>query len=78
MALREPYHEYVLVANPLRHRGRWIARIIIELHEHGAVHFQRVCDDPFVTYPSREEAERASIEFGKTILDSRRAARAAP
>jgi hypothetical protein len=48
-----------------------VARVIIELHQGASVHYQPVSADPAVTYVTREEAERASIQFGKVLLDSR-------
>jgi hypothetical protein len=71
MALREAYKGYVLQADPARRGRRWAARIVIELHERAAVHYQPVSADPAVTYGTREEAERASIQFGRELLDSR-------
>jgi hypothetical protein len=76
VARRESYQGYVLQADPYRRDGRWVPQVIIELHEEdGSVHSQVVSADPFVTYPTREEAERVSLQFGKTILDSRPSAR---
>jgi hypothetical protein len=75
MALREAYKGYVLQADPVRRSGRWLARIIIELHQGATVHYQPVSADPAVTYVTREEAERASIQFGKVLLDSRMSSR---
>lgn len=71
MALREPYKGYVLQADPVRRAGRWTARVLIELHHGRSVHYQPVSADPFTTYPTRKEAEWASIQFGKALLDSR-------
>jgi hypothetical protein len=71
MALRERYKGYVLQADPPGRAGRWTARVVIELDEGHSVHSQPVSADPFTTYPTREEAERASIQFGKSLLDSR-------
>jgi hypothetical protein len=71
MAIREPYKGYVLQADPVRRGGRWAARIVIELHQGAAVHYQPVSADPSVTYATRQEAERASIQFGKELVDSR-------
>jgi hypothetical protein len=71
MNLREPYKGYVLSADPARCRGAFTARVVIELHERGAVHYQEVSADPFVRYGTRKEAERASLEFGKALIDSR-------
>jgi hypothetical protein len=75
MAFREAYKGYVLQADPVRRGGRWVAGIIIELHQGTAVHYQPVSADPAVTYVTREEAERASIQFGKVLLDSRMSTR---
>ena len=72
MALREPYRGYVLQADPVRHPGgRWAARVLIELHHGCSVHYQSVSAEPEKTYPTKEEAEHASIAFGKLLLDSR-------
>jgi hypothetical protein len=71
MAFREAYKGYVLQADPVRRGGRWVAGIIIELHQGAAVHYQPVSADPAVTYVTREEAEQASIQFGKVLLDLR-------
>jgi hypothetical protein len=71
MNLREPYKGYVVEACPLERDGRWVAAVTIEMHEGHRVHFQAVSDDPSATHGSREEAERASLEFGKELLDSR-------
>jgi hypothetical protein len=59
------------VADPVRRGGRWAARAVFEMREHGAVHFQQVADDPFVLYETRDLAERRSLEFGKALLDTR-------
>ena len=71
MALREPYKGYVLQASPVRRAGRWTARVLIELHQGRSVHYPPVPADPFTTYLTRKEAEQASIQFGKALLDSR-------
>jgi len=71
MVLREPYKGYVLQAYPVRRAGRWTARVLIELHQGRSVHYQPVPADPFTTYLTRKEAEQASIQFGKALLDSR-------
>jgi hypothetical protein len=71
MALREAYKGCILRADPVRRGGRWVARIVIELHQGTSVHYQPVSADPAVTYVTREEADRASIQFGKVLLDSR-------
>mgnify|MGYP001565955178 CR=1 FL=1 len=72
MATRVQYKGYVLVAAPSRTAGgRWVAKVIIEQHHGGSVHFQPVSDAPEKTYPTREEAEEASIRFGQGLLDSR-------
>jgi hypothetical protein len=75
MGLREPYQGYVLQAEPVRQGKRWAAGVVIELHEEGSIHYQPVAADPGVIYESKEEAERASIHFGKQLLDSRLASR---
>lgn len=73
MARRVPYKGYVLVAVPYRSpAGGWIAKVVIERHQSGSVHFQPVSDAPEQTYATREEAEEASIRFGQALLDSRR------
>jgi hypothetical protein len=73
MARRVAYKGYVLVAAPCRSSsGGWVAKVIIERHHGGSVHFQPVSDAPEKTYPTREEAEEASIRFGQALLDSRR------
>ncbi len=72
MAPRQPYKGYVLRADPVRGKGaRWAARVVIELHHGCSVHYQPVSADPLVTYPTKAEAERASLQFGKALLDSR-------
>jgi hypothetical protein len=75
MALRESYKGYVLQADPVRRGNRWAAGVVIELHEGDSVHYQPVSADPSVTYESKEQAERASVQFGKELLDSRLAGR---
>lgn len=73
MARQMPYQGYVLVAAPERTAGgRWVAKVIIERHHGGSVHFQPVRDAPEKTYPTREEAEEVSIRFGQALLDSRK------
>ena len=72
MAEPVEYKGYVLRAEPYRRGGQWVAKVIIERHDHGSVHFQPVADSPDKLYPTREEAEEASIQFGKAILDSRK------
>jgi hypothetical protein len=71
MRLREPYRGYIVEADPMRRRGRWAARVVFEMREHGGSHFQEVPDDPFVLYDTKELAGRRSIQFGKAILDTR-------
>ena len=72
MAVREPYKGYVLQADPVRRAGgRWVARVVIERHHGDSVHYQQVSAEPEKTYPTKEEAERASVVFGKALLDSR-------
>ena len=68
---RESYKGYVLDAEPRKRGGDWIARVVIEIHEGHAVHFQSVSDDPSKKYRTREEAERASLQLGRGIIDSR-------
>jgi hypothetical protein len=72
MARRVPYSGYLLCAAPYKRNGKWVANVVIERHDHGSVHFQPVADSPDKLYPTREEAEEASIQFGKAILDSRK------
>ena len=74
MARRVPHNGYLLCAAPYQRRGKWVAKVIIERHDHGSVHFQPVADSPDKLYPTREEAEEASIQFGKAVLDSRKQA----
>jgi len=71
MRLREAYRGYIVEAAPVRRGGRWAARVVFEMSEHGALHFQEVPDDPFVLYETEELAGRKSLEFGKAILDTR-------
>jgi len=67
-----PYKGYVLAAAPYRIADRrWVAKVIIERHHGGSVHFRPVGDAPEKTYATREEAEEASISFGQALLDSR-------
>jgi len=68
---REPYKGYILEAAPRKRGDRWTAAVIIERHDDDAAHFQEVGDDPSKTYLSRPDAERASLQFGKAMLDSR-------
>ena len=71
MGLREPYKEYILQADPVRGPGGgWVARVVIELHRGWSVHYQPVSADPYTTYPTKEEAQRVSLRFGKALLDS--------
>ena len=73
MARRMPYKGYVLAAAPYKAAdGRWGAKVIIERHHGGSVHFQPVADAPEKTYATREEAEDASLRFGQALLDSRK------
>jgi hypothetical protein len=71
MGTKERYRGYVVEADPVRRHGRWAARAVFEIHEHGGVNFQEVCGDPFETYETREQASRASLAMGKAILDTR-------
>jgi len=66
-----PYRGYLLRADPERRQSSFVARVIIELHARQAVHYQEVVGDPFVRYPTREQAERASLDLGRSLLDSR-------
>jgi hypothetical protein len=66
-----PYKGYVLRADPARRRDAFVARVVIELHAGQAVHYQEVCGDPFVRYATRDRAARASLDFGRELLDSR-------
>jgi hypothetical protein len=68
---RLPYRGYVLRADPFRQRSGWVSRVVIEIHERGAVNFQEVAGDPFATSRTREEAEEASLGLGRALLDSR-------
>jgi hypothetical protein len=67
----QAYKGYIIQSDPIPRGGRWSARVVIELHQLGSVHYQEVADDPFRTYETREEADRASMAFGKALLDSR-------
>jgi hypothetical protein len=71
MGTKERYRGYVVEADPVRRRGRWAARAVFEIHEHGGVNFQEVPGDPFETYETREQASQASMTLGKAILDTR-------
>ena len=71
MGPRESYRGYIVEANPMRRGKRWAARVVFEMREHGAAHFQQVSDDPFVLYETKELAAQRSLEFGKAILDTR-------
>jgi hypothetical protein len=71
MRLREPYRGYIVEADPVRRGGRWAARVVFEMQEHGGLHFQEVHDDPFVLYETKEQAAQRSLQLGKTILDTR-------
>ena len=71
MRLREPYRGYIVEADPVRRGRRWAARVVFEMREHGAAHFQEVPDDPFVLYETKELAGQKSLQFGKAILDTR-------
>ena len=71
MRLRESYKGYVLEAAPVRRFGGITARVVIELNAHGGRHFQEVSGDPQVQYGTWGEAEEASLQFGKTLIDSR-------
>ena len=71
MGTKERYRGYVVEADPVRRRGRWAARAVFEIHEHGGVNFQEVRGDPFETYETREQASQASMRMGKAILDTR-------
>ena len=77
MSNREAYKGYIIQSDPKPCGSRWSARVVIELHQSGSVHYQEVADDPFRTYGTREEADRASLAFGKVLLDSRDPARPA-
>jgi hypothetical protein len=61
---------FVVEADPVPRGSRWAARAVIEVRGHVGVNYQEVGDDPFVTYATREEAARASLAFGKAIVDS--------
>jgi hypothetical protein len=71
MMKRQAYKGYIIQSDPIPCGGRWSARVVIELHQLGSVHYQEVADDPFRTYETRDEADRASMAFGKALLDSR-------
>jgi len=71
MSNRQPYKGYIIQSDPSPCGPRWRARVVIELHQFGSVHYQQVADDPSRTYVTREEADRASMAFGKALLDSR-------
>ena len=74
MSTREAYKGYIIQSDPILFGARWIVRVVIELHQFGSVHYQEVADDPFRTYETRAEADRASMAFGKALLDSRQPA----
>jgi hypothetical protein len=67
----EAYKGYIIQSDPIPFGARWTVRVVIELHQFDSVHYQEVADDPFRTYETREEANRASMAFGKVLLDSR-------
>lgn len=71
----EPYKGYVLQADSFQRDGRWVPRVVIELHHDDSVHYQPVSADPFVTYRTKAEADRVALQFGKALLDSRPSAR---
>lgn len=71
MGPRESYRGYIVEADPIRRGKRWAARVVFEMREHGAAHFQQVSDDPFVLYETKELAAEKSLQFGKAILDTR-------
>ena len=71
MGKREAYKGYIIQSDPIARGRRWSTRVVIELHQLGSVHYQEVADDPFRTYGTKEEADRASMAFGKALLDSR-------
>ena len=71
MALREPYKGYVLQAYPVRRAGRWTARVLIELHQAARSTISRFSRSVYDLSDQEKEAEQASIQFGKALLDSR-------
>ena len=71
MGTKESYRGFVVEADPVRRGARWAPRAVFEIHEHGAVSFQEVRGNPFETYDTREQADRASLAMGKAILDTR-------
>ena len=71
MSKREAYKGYIIQSDPIPFGARGTVRVVIELHQFGSVHYQEVADDPFRAYETREEADRASMAFGKALLDTR-------
>jgi hypothetical protein len=71
MRKKQSYRGYVIDPDPVRRRDGWSARAVFEIHERHSVNFQEVFGDPFVTYPTRKEAEEASLQMGKAVLDTR-------
>lgn len=68
--MREDYAGYVIDAKPVQRRdsGEWTVEITIEKH-----HGDRVEARPFSagkpTFKTLEDAQRASIDFGKRIIN---------
>jgi hypothetical protein len=63
------YHGHFIELIPEPDKERWVARVCIEVHTGGRT--ERIYyRDHTQAYGSREEAERASVDFGKRMIDN--------
>lgn len=63
------YRGHFIRLIPEPEKDHWVARVIVEVHIAGNIE-KIYYRDHTKSYGSREEAESASIEFGKRMVDN--------
>jgi len=64
-----PYRGHYIHLIPEPEKDRWVARVIVEVHAKGET--ERIYyRDHTQSYATRDEAESASIEFGKRMIEN--------
>lgn len=63
------YRGHYLRLIPEPDKGKWVARVIVEVHAAGQTE-KIYYRDHTQSYESREEAETASVEFGKRMIEN--------
>ena len=63
------YRGHYIRLIPEQEKDHWVARVIAEVHSSGQTE-KIYYRDHTQTYGSRDEAEQASIEFGKRMMEN--------